>query len=185
MIYFTFSPFLQRLCDALLTMTDTHLNTELLVDVLSQMLGGIDRTVLTSRTAKREHQRREASLDITAHMGVSEFIHRIEEGENLTVVLQKADDWLIKACQLLIRLVSAWVMGTAAIKDVAATIAALVFRNAFPIGETEHLDYQWALCIIFGESGRTILRMCLIWILVRSLIAVSTTGYGLNLLELR
>jgi hypothetical protein len=37
-------------------MTDAHLDTELLVDMLGQMLGRIDTAVLTSRTTETEHQ---------------------------------------------------------------------------------------------------------------------------------
>ena len=45
--------------------------------MLSQMLGGIDAAVLTTSTAEGEHQTRKASLDITAYMGIGEFIDRI------------------------------------------------------------------------------------------------------------
>ena len=51
-LLFTFSLLLQRLGDALLTMTDTHLDAELLVDMLCQMLGRIDRAMLTARTTE-------------------------------------------------------------------------------------------------------------------------------------
>ena len=78
--------------DALLTMADAHLDAELLMDVLCQMLGRIDGAMLASRATKGEHQRSEAALDISAHMSIGEFINRIEEGEYLTIVLQKSDD---------------------------------------------------------------------------------------------
>ncbi len=68
-------------------MTDAHLDTEFIVDMLSQMLGTIDRTVLTTRTAKAEHQRREATLDVAAHMGIGQFIDTVEKGQYLAIVL--------------------------------------------------------------------------------------------------
>jgi hypothetical protein len=61
-------------------MADTHLDTEFLVDMLCQMLGGIDATVLSTRTSEREHQRSKTTLDIATHMGVSKLIDRIKEG---------------------------------------------------------------------------------------------------------
>ena len=55
----------------LFTMTDAHLYAKLLMDMLGQVLSTIDRAVLSARTAKTEHQRRKATLDIAAHMGIS------------------------------------------------------------------------------------------------------------------
>ena len=55
-------------------MTDAHLDTKLLVDMLGKVLRTIDRTVLATRTTKAEHQTGEATLDITAHMGIGQFI---------------------------------------------------------------------------------------------------------------
>ena len=65
----------QCLMDVLLTVADAHLDAELIMDVLSEMLGRVDRTVLTTRTAEREHQRGESTLDIPAHMGIGTFIN--------------------------------------------------------------------------------------------------------------
>ena len=91
-------------------MTDAHLDTELLVDMLCQMLGGIDTAMLTTRTTEGEHQRGEATLDIPSYMGIGEFIHRIEEGEDLTVVLQESDNGLIKTRQFLIGFIAAGIV---------------------------------------------------------------------------
>ena len=104
-------PRLQGLCDLLLTMTDAHLYAEFLVQVLCQMLGRIHATMLTTRTTETEHQRGEATLDITAHMVVCQLIDGVEEGQDLTIILQEADDRLIKSCQLLIRLITSGVTG--------------------------------------------------------------------------
>jgi hypothetical protein len=40
----------------LFTVTDANLNAELLMDMLCQVLGTIDATMLAARTAKTEHQ---------------------------------------------------------------------------------------------------------------------------------
>ena len=57
--------------DILLPMANPHLYAKLLMDMLGQVLSTIDRAVLSARTAKTEHQRRKATLDIAAHMGIS------------------------------------------------------------------------------------------------------------------
>ena len=68
-------------------MTDAHLYTEFLMNMFSQVLGRIDTSMLTTRAAKREHQRRKATLDITTHMGICQFIDTIEEREYLSIIL--------------------------------------------------------------------------------------------------
>ena len=119
--------------NVLLTVTDAHLNAELIVDMLSEMLGGIDGTMLTTRTAEREHQRGKATLDISAHMGIGEFIDRIEEGQDLTIVFQESDHRLIESRQLFVRLITAGVMGATTVEDIAAAIATLILRDALAV----------------------------------------------------
>ena len=71
---------IQNLRDILLTMTDTHLYAKLLMDMFCQVLGRIDAAVLTARATKTEHERGEATLQVTTHMIVGQFIDRIQEG---------------------------------------------------------------------------------------------------------
>ena len=42
--------------DILFTVADAHLDTELLMDMLSQVLGTIDGAMLTASTSKAEHK---------------------------------------------------------------------------------------------------------------------------------
>ena len=114
-------------------MTNAHLDTELLVDVLCQMLGGINGAMLTTRTTESEHQRGEAALDISAHMGIGQLIDRIEEGENLAIVLEESDHGLVETRQFLVGLITAGVVGRTAVKHIAATIAALVLGDSLAI----------------------------------------------------
>ena len=114
---------LQHLRNILFAVTDAHLNAELLVDMLGQMLRAIYRTVLTARTAKREHQRRKATLDIAAHVGVGQFIDAVQERQYLSVVLQESDDRLVQSRQLLIRLITARIVRRTAVEHVTATVA--------------------------------------------------------------
>lgn len=113
-------------------MTDAHLYTELVVDMLCQMLGGINAAMLTTSTSETEHQRCEPSLDITAYVVVGKFVDTVEEGEYLTVVLKETDYGIIKAREFLIRLITAWVMGTTAVEHISSAIARLIFWN--PLG---------------------------------------------------
>ena len=122
----------------MLAVADAHLDAEFLVDMLSQMLGRIDGAMLTTRTAKAEHERGKATLDVAAHMVVGQLIDAVEEGEYLAVILKESDDRLVESRQLLVWLIASRVMGGTAVEDIAATIAALVLRNA--LGEREALD---------------------------------------------
>ena len=92
-------------------MRDMHLDAELLVEMLGEMLGTVDRAVLTTRAAEAEHQMGEAALDIARHMLVGKGVDMVEELKNLAVVLQEADDWLVEPRQLLIGLIAARIVG--------------------------------------------------------------------------
>ena len=166
-------------------MADAYLYAELLVNVFSQVLRTIDGTVLTARTAKAEHQTGEAALDITAHVGISQFIDAVEECQYLTIVFQESDDRFVKSRQLLIRFVTAWVMRGTTVEDIAATIARLILWNTLGLGEAEDAHHQRPLRIVLGERCRTILWMGLIGIHAGCLITVGTTGGSLHILELR
>ena len=107
-------------------------------------------------------------------MGIGQFIDRVEERQDLTVILKESDDRLVKSRQFLIRFIASGVMGTATVEDIAATVAALVLRDTLLIGEAEHLHHQRSLGVVAREGGRTILRMGLIGVQVCRLIAVST-----------
>ena len=166
-------------------MADAHLDAKAFVDMLSQVLGGIDAAMLTTRTAKAEHEGGEATLDVTTHMVVSQFIDGIEEGQNLTIVLEESDNGLVESRQLLIRLVTSRVVRRTAVEHIATTIATLIVGDALGVGEAIDANHQRTLCIVLGERGRSILRVGLIGILLRSLQSVSTHRCGLHLLELR
>ena len=103
-------------------MADAHLYTEFLMNMFSQVLGRIDTSVLTTRAAKREHQRRKTALDITTHMGIGQFVDTIKEGQDLAVILQETDDRFIQSRQLLIRLITSGVMRTTAIEHIPSPI---------------------------------------------------------------
>lgn len=82
----------------LFTVADAHLNAELLVDMLSQVLGTIDTTVLTTRAAKTEHQTGKATLDIAANMGIGQTVDTLQEGQYLSIIFKEANDRLVETC---------------------------------------------------------------------------------------
>ena len=71
----------------LLSMTDSHLNTKFLMNMLGKMLGRINTTMLPTSTAEAEHQRGEASLNISVDMMVGKTINTIEESQYLAIIL--------------------------------------------------------------------------------------------------
>lgn len=114
---------LQGLLYALLTMADIHLYTELLVDVFGEMLGRINAAVLASCASEGEHQVGESAVDIALYVCVGKLVYAVEEGEYLSVVLKEADDGLVQSGELLVRLVSTWIVGGTTVEDVASAIA--------------------------------------------------------------
>ena len=74
--------------DILFAMDYPHLHSEFLMDMLAEMLCGINTAMLTAGATKAEHQRGESSLDVATHMSICQFIHRVEEGEYLSVILE-------------------------------------------------------------------------------------------------
>ena len=110
----------------LLTVTDAHLDAKFLVDMLCQVLGGIDAAMLTAGATETEHQRGETTLDITAHMGISQLIHGVEERQDLAIILQETDHRLVKSRQLLIRLITTGVVGTTTVEHLSSSGIPLV-----------------------------------------------------------
>lgn len=129
-------------------MTQVHLHLgELFVDMLSQMLGGVDGTVLAARTAEAEHERGEATVDVALNVGIGQCVDVVKEAQYFTVVLQKLNDGLVQSRQMFVFLIATRIMGTTAVEDIAAAIAALVLGYTFLIAEAEDADGEFR-----GES---------------------------------
>lgn len=94
-----------------------------LFKVLRQMLGTIDRTVLSAGTTERDLEIRKIAFDKALHMMIHEAIDRIKESEYFSVMLEEVYHRLIQARQGFVLVVFAGIMGRAAIEDIAATIA--------------------------------------------------------------
>lgn len=120
----------QGLPDVLLPVHDLHLDAELLMDVLCQMLCTVDAAMLTAGTAETKHQTREPPLDIARHMMVGKGIDMLEELHNLAVVLKEAYHRLVESRQLFIRFITSGVVRRTAVEDIAAAIARGILRDS-------------------------------------------------------
>lgn len=58
-------------------MANNYLDAVLLMEVLSQMVGGIDTAVLSSSTSERKHQVGKTTFQITLHMGIGQLIYAL------------------------------------------------------------------------------------------------------------
>ena len=159
-------------------MHDLHLDAELLMDVLCQMLCTVYAAVLTARTAKAEHQTCEAPLDIARHMVVGKGIDMLQEVHDLAVVLKETNHWLVETRQLFIGLVASRIVRGTAVEDIAAAIARRILRDSFLIGKAIHTHDERSLAVVFRECGQSVLRILGIDVAVCRFEAVLS---GLNL----
>ena len=101
-----------------------------LFEVLGQVLGTIDRTVLTAGTTESDLQVGEIALNEPLHMMVDKGIDGAEEGEYLAVRFEEVDDGLVQAREGLVLLVFAGVVRAAAVEDIPTAITGVVCRKA-------------------------------------------------------
>ena len=130
-------------------MANTHLDAELSVEVLRQVLCGIHATVLPSSASEGKHQVGEPTLDVACHMGIGQLVNAVEEGEDFPVILKESYDRFVETSEELVWLVSPGVVRAAAVKDIPSPIAGCVIGDAFVIREAEHPNHQGSLAIIF------------------------------------
>ena len=101
-----------------------------LVQVLCQVLRTIDRAVLPAGTTERHLQVCEIALNIPLHMMINECIDGVEEGQNLTVLLQKIDDGLIQTGHLFVFFVPARVVSRTAVEDITASVSGFIYGKS-------------------------------------------------------
>ena len=159
-------------------MNDANLHAELLVKVLRQVLRGVNAAVLSARASETEHQARETSLDVTAHVDVGQLVDAIKESKYLAVVFKETDDGFVEACQFLVRFVTSGVVGSAAVKHVAAAVAALVFRYALVERKAVNAHHERPFVVILGERCRPVRRMADVHLAVSSPEAVGPAQRG-------
>ena len=106
-----------------------------LLQMLRQMFGAIDGSVLASRTAESHLQMFKTALDKPLYMMIHEGIDRLKERENLAVLLQKIYHRLIQTRQGFVFVILTGIMGASAIKHISAAIAGPVLGDTALIGE--------------------------------------------------
>jgi hypothetical protein len=79
----------------LLSMLYPYLYSEFVMDMLCQSLGREHTAMLSSCASETEHQTRESALNVTTHMMVGQLIDTLQEGQYLSIILQKSDDRFI------------------------------------------------------------------------------------------
>lgn len=101
--------------------------------MLGQMLRTVNRTMLSAGASKAEHQRREAAFYIPLDVFVGQSVHALQEFQYLAIVLEEAYHWLVQSRQLLVRLITAWVVCASTVKNISSTVACRVLGNTFLI----------------------------------------------------
>ena len=107
-------------------------------------------------------------------MSVGQFINRIKESEYLTIVFKESDNRFIESCQLFVWLITTWIVSRTTIEDISSTVTTLIFGDALTVRETINLDSQRSLRSVRRKSGRAVLRMRLIRVVVSSLVTICT-----------
>jgi hypothetical protein len=78
-------------------------------------------------------------------MRIHHTIDMLQESEHLPVILQKTDYWLIHAGQLLIWLISPWIMDRPTVENISSAISGKVIRQTFLERKAAHLDMEPAI----------------------------------------
>ena len=105
-------------------------NVIFLFKMLRQMLGTIDRTMLPTRATESHLEVGEVAFDKARHMMIHQRVNRVQEGQDLSVLLQKINDGLVQSGELLICIVLTGIMGSAAVEDISTAVSGLIYRKA-------------------------------------------------------
>lgn len=108
-------------------MDEVDADTVFLFQMLCQMFGTIDGTMLTAGTAEGDLEVGEVAFDEALDMMIHKGIDGVQEGEDLAVLLEEVDDGLIESGEGLILLIFARVVGRTAVEDVTASVAGIIY----------------------------------------------------------
>ena len=112
-------------------MNEFHPYPEGLRKMFGQVLGGVDRAVLSACTSKRNRKMAETSLEVSFDRSVYQGIDVFQERKDFTILFNETDDRFIQPAEFLVWLVSSWVMDGTAVKDKTSAISTWVGRNTF------------------------------------------------------
>ena len=111
-------------------MNQMNTNVIFLLEMLGQMFGTIDRSVLPTGATEGHLEVGEIPFDIALYMMVHQGINRLQEGQYLTVIFKEVNDRLVQTRHGLIRVVSTRIMGGTAVEDVPASITGFISRKS-------------------------------------------------------
>lgn len=106
------------------------------------MLRTINGTVLAAGTAEADLKVGEFPFNEPLHVRVHKCIDAVQERQNLSVIFEELDHFLVHAGKLAVILELARVVHGTTVEDIASSIALSVCRNAFLVGETEDFHLQ-------------------------------------------
>ena len=111
-------------------MNKEDLDIIFLFEMLREMLGTIDRTMLPTRATESYLEVREVTFDEARRMMIDEGINGLQESQYLAVLLQKINDRLVQSGEGLVFVVLTGIMGSAAVEDIATAITGLIYGQA-------------------------------------------------------
>ena len=111
-------------------MDEVDTDSVFVVQVLCQMFGTIDGTMLTAGTAERDLEVGEVAFDEALDMMVHQTIDGLQEREDLAVLFEEIDDGLVESGEGLVFVVLTGIMGSAAVEDIATAITGLIYGQA-------------------------------------------------------
>ncbi len=132
----------------LFTVLHHHFYAETAMYVLGQVLRTVDASVLTTCTAEAEHERGESPLDIPCHMCIGQFVHTVEEGKNLTVILKEGYHRPVESGEMFVLLISSRIVRASAVEHISPTVARRVGRNALFVREAIDTHHERSLCVV-------------------------------------
>ena len=133
---------LQDFLNVKFPMGHRYLNVKPVGQMLGQMLGAVNRAVLSASASETNLKMGELPLNEAFDMVIDKVIDVVQELCDSAVILKEFYDLLVEPRELTVMLVLAWIVDGAAVKDVASSIAGCVNRNAFLVSETEDSHFQ-------------------------------------------
>ena len=128
--------------DILFPMHQFDFHTKFLIQVLCQMLGRINRTMLSAGATEADGQIAESAFHITLHGGIHQSIDMIEETEYFSIFFQESDYRFIQSGERFVTFIfSGNVYGTAD-ENIPATVACGVVELSFFVGKTHNLHSE-------------------------------------------
>ncbi len=100
-------------------MGNRYLNVKPVGQMLGQMLGAVNRAVLSASASETNLKMGELPLNEAFDMVIDKVIDVVQELCDSAVILKEFYDLLVESRELTVMLVLAWIVDGAAVKDVA------------------------------------------------------------------